>query len=165
MVCIDRPVQGWISSPLLTETQAHITTLIERLNQQRLKHAANMMRARQALHERQAARRLREEQEAAYERSLQADREKQRKQQEELQRIQQQTWIEEYREKYRVYLRRHGVPEEPAQDDAEPCARLGIRMADGQRIMRRFRASDTLEVFPFFLSSSWTVVFRQYMRL
>jgi FAS-associated factor 2 len=103
--------------------------------------------------ERQASQRLREEQDAAYERSLAADRARAaaareaqvaadaaRRAEEAATRARED--LAAKRESWRLW-RSTKLPPEPPTGDA--AARIGIRLQDGRRVIRRFGADATLE--------------------
>ncbi|KAJ1659371.1 UBX domain-containing protein 10 [Dispira simplex] len=116
---------------------------------------------RTAREERESARVLREQQNLAYMESLRADQEKERlrqekaaqaeqQQQERLRRREARLTLEERRTRYRRYLAAH-VPEEPAP--GPDVGRFGIRLTTGERVTRRFRASDPVEDVYHFVDS------------
>ena len=109
---------------------------------------------RNQLQEQQASRNLRQEQDSAYERSLAQDRERalrRREEQEAQTKAEQEaiakTEAKEYRrrnlEQWRQW-RLQSLPDEPdaASKDA---TRISIRLADGERVVRRFRVDADLE--------------------
>lgn len=97
--------------------------------------------------QRELERRLRQEQDNAYKSSLLADQEKERKAKEEQlekERIEQEERQKEILEKeYLQYL--VGLfAEEPNTD--EKVTKISFRLADGERVIRKFRGSDSLQV-------------------
>lgn len=103
--------------------------------------------------EQQAHRSLREEQDSAYERSLAQDRERARRRREEeeakelAEREAEQAAVQEekkkqQREQWRQW-KRSTIPEEPATTGG--TVRLSIRMANGERLVRKFNAESPLE--------------------
>ncbi|KAJ1989803.1 Ubx domain-containing protein [Dimargaris cristalligena] len=112
---------------------------------------ASLRRARE---EREGARLLREQQDQAYMESLRADQEKERKLREkreaeerrqlEMQRLKEEkARLQELKQQYRQYIASH-LASEPGPDEKN-VARFGIRFPDGQRITRKFRATETLK--------------------
>lgn len=103
--------------------------------------------------ERQAHRSLREEQDSAYERSLAQDRERARRKREEEEarelaerQAEEAVQLEEKREQQREQWRQwrsSRLPEEPTT--SENTVRLSIRMANGERLVRKFQAASPLE--------------------
>lgn len=103
--------------------------------------------------EQQAHRSLREEQDSAYERSLAQDRDRVRRKREEdearalaEQRAEEATYAEEKRRRQREQWRQWRASRIPAEPPtAGNSVRLSIRMANGERLVRRFDAELPLE--------------------
>jgi FAS-associated factor 2 len=140
MTCIDR-----IEGTTLPDRSGPVTVewIVQRLERHMERYRVHMERARAEQREREFARELREQQDAAYEASLRADREKQRKLDLERDKVRQQQEQVMKRQQYVQYLV-HTLPTEP-QDSEADTLRVSFRLADGRRVIRRFRASDRLE--------------------
>ncbi|KAL2913390.1 UBX domain-containing protein 10 [Polyrhizophydium stewartii] len=104
---------------------------------------------------REAARQIRQQQDAAYEASLRADQEKARKAREEMERLareQEESERAEREKEQRRERRKQRKLELAAEMPAEPpasepnTARLGIRLPSGQRVVRRFKADDRVQL-------------------
>lgn len=93
--------------------------------------------------EQQARQSLRNEQETAYERSLAADREKVRLRKEAESKKAREEQKSRDREQWRRWRASTLADEPPAEDKSS--ARLSIRLTDGQRVVRRFAPSTTME--------------------
>ena len=105
---------------------------------------------------RDAARRIREQQDAAYQASLRQDEEKarkaqqeeekQRKEEQDKQRMEQERLDRiEARKRRKIELKKT-LPAEPASDTpSNDVARIGIRLPNGQRLVRRFHADDAVQ--------------------
>lgn len=129
------------------DLMVRLTTVLEQFG-------ANLLQQRLDSEERDQNRRIREEQDAAYQQSLMEDEAKQmRQQQEEESRRAEQDAIqqEELRRQRKVEEKqrqkesiRRTLPPEP--DQGEGIANLVIRMIDGSRLQRRFYKTDTLQV-------------------
>ncbi|KAJ3191565.1 hypothetical protein HK101_007603, partial [Irineochytrium annulatum] len=100
------------------------------------------------------ARSIRSQQDQAYQASLRADQEKERKAREERERKEREREEEERVEREReeriearrqrkIYLKEHMAEEPPASE--KEVAKLSLRLPDGARFVRRFRASDTIQ--------------------
>ena len=117
-------------------------------------HAPHLYRVRNQRDEQQVSRNIREEQNSAYERSLAQDRERarQRREAEELQaRSEREARAKaeaEEREAQKVdqwrRWRAKNIPSEPGPDTKE-VSRVSIRLPSGERIVRKFKASASLE--------------------
>ncbi|KAL1955076.1 hypothetical protein VTO42DRAFT_9065 [Malbranchea cinnamomea] len=111
-------------------------------------------RVRSQRAEQQAARTLREQQDSAYERSLARDRERARQRREaeaERQRLEREAAEKRAaEEKYARDLeqwkrwRAQSIPEEPP-DSEKDAVRISIRLASGDRVVRRFAGNTTME--------------------
>lgn len=137
-------------------------TLMLRLSIVLEHHGPLLMQAKIEHEEREADRRIRDEQDRAFRQSLAEDEEKQRKaieeerkQREEGERIQKEEQLRkrklEEKQKRKERLRQ-SLPPEPELSDG--VSQLVIRLTDGSRIQRRFKKTDTLgNVFDFVDSS------------
>ncbi|KAI4205973.1 MAG: hypothetical protein LQ346_001352 [Caloplaca aetnensis] len=130
------------------------SAFIPRLQSAIQQHSAALERARASRNEQQATRNLREEQNSAYERSLAQDRERARQRREE-----EETRLRAERdakakaeaderqaqnlEQWRLW-RAQSIPPEPTSSTDE-ITRVSIRMASGERIVRKFRAEVDIE--------------------
>ncbi|KAF7726321.1 hypothetical protein EC973_008901 [Apophysomyces ossiformis] len=105
--------------------------------------------------QREMERRLREEQDRAYHESLKADQEKERKareereayaraQEEEQQAERERERQRQLREQYIRYLCSH-LPAEPAADEQNDVTKISFRLANGERVIRKFRGQDRIE--------------------
>ncbi|KAJ3089522.1 hypothetical protein HK102_006193, partial [Quaeritorhiza haematococci] len=112
--------------------------------------------------EREQARRIREQQDEAYQASLRADQEKERRAQEERERLQREKEEEERKAREReeaIEARKRRKQEliatlPPEPDASEPeSTRLGIRMPSGERVVRRFRATDKIGLLYHFIET------------
>ncbi|RUS21218.1 hypothetical protein BC937DRAFT_93292 [Endogone sp. FLAS-F59071] len=130
--------------------------IIRRLEGAVQRHGPPLERVRRERQEREHDRMLREQQDLAYRESLRADQEKARKAreareaavraEEEAQRA---LAEEQRRAEDRLLYRRYlltTLPVEPAQDSKDGVARLSFRMMDGERVVRRFRGDESVEV-------------------
>ncbi|KAJ3037530.1 FAS-associated factor 2 [Rhizophlyctis rosea] len=144
MVVADR-VEGPKSAAEIT---AAITRVMDRMDTQ----IASIRAERRAT---ESARSLREQQDEAYQASLRADEEKERKAQEERERQEREREEAERKERERTKRRedkllrkqtlKETMPPEPAVGEAE-VAKLGIRLPSGERLARRFRAEDKVQL-------------------
>jgi FAS-associated factor 2 len=117
-------------------------------------HAPEIGRLQAERAERNASRSIREQQDSAYERSLARDREraKQKKEEEERQKAEDEKLRKEEEEHERALRnlqdwktwRAARVLPEPSADDST-AVRLSIRLADGERAVRRFAGSASVE--------------------
>ncbi|CAG8576077.1 8321_t:CDS:2 [Acaulospora morrowiae] len=136
--------------------------LIARLTMQTHRYGPGLQRFRMDREERESARQIREQQDYAYLASLQADQEKERKAHEiaELKRLEQerarkeaearQRFLEN-REKWRRWCLSK-LPDEPSRDEKD-VTRLSFKLANGERVVRRFRADDTIETIYIFVDT------------
>ncbi|GAA93846.1 uncharacterized protein L969DRAFT_84703 [Mixia osmundae IAM 14324] len=142
-----------LSGPPGTLTSAnaittHITnTLIPRTD-------AYLTRLRGEKRQREEERKLRAEQDRAYEEAGRRDRERVQAKQAELNATKQRetaalqaataaATLAANQEAWRVYAKHHLIPPEPTTD--ADTARISVRLADGRRIVRKFAASATLQ--------------------
>ncbi|KAJ3033770.1 FAS-associated factor 2 [Rhizophlyctis rosea] len=151
MVVIER-VEG-------PRTASQIITTITRVTDRMDGQIAAIRAERQA---QSSARTLREQQDEAYQASLRADQEKERKAREEAERAERERAEEERKERERVERReakakrketlRETLPPEP--DATEPeLAKLAIRLPSGERLARRFRAADLVQLLYDFIET------------
>ncbi|KAJ3345204.1 transcription initiation factor IIB [Entophlyctis luteolus] len=143
-------------------------TLVAEL-QRHLRRVDTVLRAARLERDRiDQARILREQQDEAYNASLRADQEKARLAQEELERLEREKLEEETRtielqrkrevdiagrfEKSKrlrkAWLQENMVPEPPAHE-IEDVAKVGIRLPNGVRLVRRFQASTATDLYDF----------------
>ncbi|KAI9591464.1 thioredoxin-like protein [Syncephalis fuscata] len=129
-----------------------VNIIINRLQRVVDRYEGQLEAARAERRQREINRILREEQDAAYQASLRADQEKERRARETRERKERiERELKEKTQKrllYRQYLRAQ-LPDEPLATE-ENTTRLGIRLPDGHRITRRFRGDERIEhVFAF----------------
>ncbi|CDH57473.1 ubx domain protein [Lichtheimia corymbifera JMRC:FSU:9682] len=132
-----------------------VSTIIRRFDTMIQRYGGAINRLRMERDQRDMERRLREEQDRAYLESLKADQEKERQAREareeaaraeeaaklaEEERLQQ----AEKRQQYIHYLCRTLTPE-PDSSYGGKVAKLSFRLADGERVIRKFKDEDTLE--------------------
>ncbi|ORZ14749.1 hypothetical protein BCR42DRAFT_417592, partial [Absidia repens] len=144
MSVVDR-LEGLISS----------ANLIQRLDATLQRYGTVMNRMKMERDQREMERRLREDQDMAYQESLKTDREKERKMQ-----VEQQLLNKEKEERNRarleleIYVKNrqqyiqslcHALPEEPASDYEGKVTKLNFRLANGDRVIRKFKESDSIE--------------------
>ncbi|CAO3632758.1 unnamed protein product [Cunninghamella blakesleeana] len=131
------------------------TTLIQRLDTTIQRHGTVLNRLKMERDQRDMERRLREEQDRAYHESLKADQEKERKAREEREALARQEEEErkaqmerelqlKKREQYIQYLF-NTLPSEPNSDYQGKITKLNFRLANGDRVIRQFKADDTIE--------------------
>ncbi|CAG8478610.1 10070_t:CDS:2 [Ambispora gerdemannii] len=143
MVTVDR-IEG-LSTP---------NVLIDRLTNQINQHNPGLQHIRHERAERDAARQIREQQDTAYLMSLQADQEKERKAREaaEAERLKREHKKRKEEERKNLAGKKESwrrwalsqLPIEPAQVQ-DDVAQLVFKLPDGQRIMRNFDGSDSIE--------------------
>ncbi|CAG8582239.1 155_t:CDS:2 [Acaulospora colombiana] len=144
MTVVDR-IEG-LSSP---------ETLIARLTIQINRYGPGLQRFRMDREERESARKIREQQDHAYLASLHADQEKERRAREIQERArkeaeERQLFLEN-REKWRRWSLAQ-LPPEPSHDEKE-VTRLSFKLASGDKVIRRFRADDTVEMLYIFVDT------------
>ncbi|ORZ14517.1 hypothetical protein BCR42DRAFT_329118 [Absidia repens] len=130
-------------------------TLIQRLDITVQRHGAVMNRMKMERDQRDMERRLREEQDQAYLESLKADQEKERKAQEERKalaleeekRQHAQQEHERYLKKRQQYIHYlfHTLSDEPGADYQGKITKLNFRLANGDRVIRKFKETDSIE--------------------
>lgn len=142
MTTVER-IEGW--QPL-----DHVLRLLS-AQYERCNPSIMGLRAERA--EREAARRIREMQDAAYAESLKVDREKERRAAEErervrleeeaaqMEKVERAQW-EEAKQRHRVKLLR-ALPPEPTGPNG--IARLSFKLLSGERVVRRFRQTEPVE--------------------
>ncbi|KAI8388915.1 uncharacterized protein BYT42DRAFT_544127 [Radiomyces spectabilis] len=119
------------------------------------RYGATLNRLRLERDQRDKERQLREEQDRAYQDSLRADQEKERqarekreaaaRAEEEAQRAEEERRIQAMkREQYIQWVCRH-LPEEPSADYEGEVTKLSFRLADGERVIRKFRGDESLD--------------------
>ncbi|KAF9973260.1 hypothetical protein BGZ73_003486 [Actinomortierella ambigua] len=128
--------------------------IIQRLTQLQARHSAALNRLRAERREREVSRQLRQQQDDAYQQSLQADREKAQKAREAARIAERERLEQERHEAERVAAlerkERHlkwlyeELPEEPAANEPG-CARLSFKLWNGERVIRRFRGTEPVE--------------------
>jgi FAS-associated factor 2 len=117
-------------------------------------HMPELTRLRAERAERDATRSIREEQDSAYERSLARDRERAKQKREEQERKrreaeevaqaeQEQQTAAQNLENWKLWRAAHIKPEPPASD--KNATRVSLRLPDGQRLIRRFDGTSTVE--------------------
>ncbi|CAO3696648.1 unnamed protein product [Umbelopsis ramanniana] len=131
------------------------TTVVRRLQSAKERYGPGLDRMRREKEEREMERSLRDEQDRAYRESLKADQEKERKAQmareeaaraeEDAQRAQlEKEELENKKQQYKYYLCNQ-FNEEPDANHPGGVTRLSFRLPDGSRVIRRFKADDTIE--------------------
>ncbi|KAG0169788.1 hypothetical protein DFQ28_002643 [Apophysomyces sp. BC1034] len=144
MSVVDR-IEGLTSSASITR---RLDAALERYGP-----ALNRLRMEQD--QRDLERRLRQEQDRAYNESLRADQEKERKAREEREALaraeeekeqaeRERQRHQETREQYIRYIRSHLQPE-PAADYQGEVTKISFRLANGERVIRKFRGDDPIE--------------------
>jgi FAS-associated factor 2 len=91
---------------------------------------------------------MRDEQDAAYERSLARDRERARLKREQEAREKQRGERAAKRDEWRLWRAARLAASEPSDDSEKggaPAARVSVRMLDGERVVRRFEAGAAVE--------------------
>ena len=131
-----------------------VSELVAKMGTAMTSHQAQLGAARAQRAEQQASRNLRQEQDSAYERSLAQDRERarqRREQQEAAERAEREAReLAQAAEKKKQNMeqwkqwRAQSLPDEPAAD-VKDAIRISIRMATGERVIRKFRADADLE--------------------
>ncbi|RKP13523.1 thioredoxin-like protein [Piptocephalis cylindrospora] len=146
---VQKPRQGGggssqMSAVHVQEGLAPVDEVVQGFSQRLSRFETALQALRAERREREMAREIREQQDAAYQASLAADREKKRIAEKAAQKKEQQALVAAYSNVYRR-RRLQELPEEPKAGDEEPTVRLSFRTATGGRLVRRFRGSDTLE--------------------
>lgn len=100
--------------------------------------------------ERELSRRLREEQDSAYQKSLAADRERETKAREEKERLEKEErdriQLEQDQDQWKKWKAQEIYNKlKNAEGTEEKKARISIRLLSGERVVQSFRASDTVE--------------------
>jgi hypothetical protein len=134
-------VQGAVDVRNIIQGEANLDSLMTSLITAIEEHNVQIEAERKEERERVARENMIAEQNAAYQESLQADREKLKRREE--QRLQQEEERQE-REAVRQSMA-SVVPEEPADDCSEKTSTLRIRLPDGTTCQRRFLATNTLQ--------------------
>ncbi|KAI9320646.1 thioredoxin-like protein [Dichotomocladium elegans] len=138
------------------EGRATAPGVIRRLEAVAQRHGATLNRLRMERDQREMERRVRQEQDQAYRESLKADQEKERRarearaaaaREEEEAHLAEQERLNraEKRQQYIRYLYRTFLEEPDAADFQGEVAKLSFRLADGERVIRKFKGDDTLE--------------------
>ena len=119
------------------------------------RHGPSLQRIRNERAGHEAARQIRAQQDDAYLASLKADQEKERKALElaEAQRLAEEQARREEEARQLLALNKENwrrwaltqLPDEPHINETE-VAKLSFRLANGERVVRKFRATDTVEV-------------------
>ncbi|KAI8098458.1 uncharacterized protein BX664DRAFT_254298, partial [Halteromyces radiatus] len=130
-------------------------TLIQRLEATIRRHGSILNRMKMERDQRDMERRLREEQDQAYLESLKADQEKERKAQEERQaQALEEEKRNQARQEHELYIKKreqyiqslcHTISEEPGPDYQGKVTKLNFRLANGDRVIRQFKETDTIE--------------------
>lgn len=129
-------------------------TYVSRLQNTINQHSTELDRVRSSRREQQATRNLRQEQESAYERSLAQDRERARRKkeaQEAEQRAEKEALEKEQAaereannlEQWRKW-RTKSIAAEPGAD-VKDAVRISLRMPEGERVIRKFKADASME--------------------
>lgn len=144
-------VQGEENDPM------HFISTLEEKIQSHLAIRARLVHDRE---EREMERRLREEQDLAFQRSLETDRERARRSQEEKKRKeaeereralreeaekQKTQLLEEKKREWKYWRLSKLGPEFIPNSTTTKAARIGIRTADGSRLIRKFAGTDSIE--------------------
>ncbi|KAI9259668.1 hypothetical protein BDA99DRAFT_513889 [Phascolomyces articulosus] len=134
------------------EGPATPSTIIRRFDTVMQRHGGTLNRMRMERDQREMERRLRQEQDQAYRESLKADQEKERqarlereakaKEEEEAERAEQERLA--YAEKRKQYIR-YLCQKLPAEPTEGSVAKLSFRLADGERVIRKFKGDLPLE--------------------
>ncbi|CAG8718549.1 2793_t:CDS:2 [Cetraspora pellucida] len=151
MTVVDR-IEGSLSPEILI---ARFTILLSR-------YGPGLQRFRNERAERDAAREIREQQDNAYLASLEADREKERKAREledakklaserAKKEAEERMLLLANKEKWRRWALTQ-LPNEPNQNETD-VASLSFRLVNGERVVRRFRADDTVEMVYIFVDT------------
>lgn len=130
------------------------TMYVSKLQQAMTQHRTDLERARSTRAEQQASRNLRDQQNTAYERSLAQDRERvrQKREAEEAQRraereakakVDQEERERHSQEQWRRWRAKSIQPEPGA--DVKDAVRISIRLADSERLIRRFAPDASME--------------------
>ncbi|KAI9480516.1 MAG: hypothetical protein EXX96DRAFT_563076 [Benjaminiella poitrasii] len=133
-----------------------VPSLLRRLEAVLSRVDDGLSRVRREREEREAERRLRQEQDEAYRESLRADQLKQ-------QRLEEQRTAEErarearrllvrHRKQYGRYLCQHVFKKDVSEDEDE-TTKISFRLANGARVIRKFRGDDTLETLYQFIEA------------
>jgi FAS-associated factor 2 len=131
-----------------TSTHPAAAALLSRLRATTSTHTPHLRALRGAAAERDAARAMRDEQDAAYERSLARDRERARLKREQEAREKQRGERAAKRDEWRLWRAARLAASEPSDDSEKggaPAARVSVRMLDGERVVRRFEAGAAVE--------------------
>ncbi|CAO3590914.1 unnamed protein product [Absidia cylindrospora] len=130
-------------------------TLIQRLDATIQRYGTVMNRMKMERDQREMERRLREDQDKAYQESLKADQEKERKVHEEQQLLNKEKEEQERtRLELEIYIKDrqqyiqslcHTLPDEPTSDYEGKVTKLNFRLANGDRVIRKFKESDSIE--------------------
>ncbi|CAG8695905.1 thioredoxin-like protein [Gigaspora rosea] len=151
MTVVDR-IEGLLSPEILI---ARFTILINR-------YGSGLQRIRNERAERDSARQIREQQDSAYLASLQADQEKERKARElaEAKKLASERAKREEEERMLLLANKEKwrrwaltqLPNEPNQNETNVTS-LSFRLLNGERVVRRFRADDTVEMIYIFVDT------------
>ncbi|KAJ3298243.1 hypothetical protein HK104_010951 [Borealophlyctis nickersoniae] len=138
------------------EVETAINRVIERMD-------PSLAAIRAERREREQARILREQQDEAYQASLRADQEKERrareererlqKEKEDAERVQREKLERRETKKQRKVRLRETLPPEPEASETD-LAKLSIRFPNGERRVRRFRATDKIQLLYDYVESS-----------
>ncbi|KAI8970032.1 UBX domain-containing protein [Mycotypha africana] len=138
MVLMDR-IEGLTSASSIVRRMETVMQLVD----------ASLQSLREEQEQRETERRLRQQQDEAYLESLRADQEKQ-KQKEAAEKAQVKRELRaRLREQYIKYLCQT-IPEEPttapsSSNSIKSVTKINFRMANGERVLRKFKADDTLK--------------------
>jgi FAS-associated factor 2 len=137
------------SDDAASSTHPAAAALLSRVRAATRAHGPHLRALRGAAAERDAARALRDEQDAAYERSLARDRERARAKREkearERRRGERAAQRDEWRRWRAARLAGDEPPPEQPAEKGEQAVRVSIRMPGGERVVRRFRAERPVE--------------------
>lgn len=138
------------------EGPSHPEELISQIDIAIERQGAVINRLKNERNQRELERQLLKDQDAAYHQSLKADQEKARLAREEKEAQlkaeeeakQALLQIELLKEKKRQYINYlyHQLPKEPTETDNSKVAKLSFRLADGDRVVRKFNQNDTINV-------------------
>jgi FAS-associated factor 2 len=136
--------------------------LIARLTMSISRHGSSLQRIRNERAGHEAARQIRAQQDDAYLASLKADQEKERRAHElaEAQRLAKERARKEEEARQSLALKKENwkrwaltqLPDEPHTNETE-VAKLSFKLSNGERVVRKFRATDTIETVYIFVDT------------
>lgn len=146
-VALVAPTSSSMSVISKSEGATSPAELLRRFTGAMTRHAAAITRVQSQRAEQNASREIRAEQDSAYELSLQRDRERarlEREEREEAERAESaQLSKTERKAKWKIW-RSAQIPPEPV-DGGSGNARIQIRLPNGERVVRKFHAQDTID--------------------